>query len=150
MDKIEVLLILFGENVVLIPRELVDYVLPYAPPLPFHSKHEAVIGSLIYQSERAPVIDLSKFEPIFEDSEEFGKKRYVIVSSVTDKSRYNSYALLSLVPPRILTLERQMIEDLYTPKEGPFYGKIKYGNEYSYQYAYILDFEEFEQTLLSD
>ncbi len=62
MDKIEVLLIPFGDNAVIIPKEIVEYILPYAPPLPFHNAHEAVIGSLIYQSERAPVIDLSKYD----------------------------------------------------------------------------------------
>lgn len=150
MDKIEVLLIPFGDNAVIIPKEIVEYILPYAPPLPFQHTHEAVIGSLIYQSERAPVIDLSKYEPVFYTQEAFGKKRYIIVSSVSEQSRYNSYALLSLVPPRMLTLDKSMIEDLQVEKGGPFYGKIKYGNEYAYQYAYVLDFEKFEQTLLTD
>ncbi len=150
MNKIEVLLIPFGDNAVIIPKDIVEYILPYAPPLPFQNDQEAVIGSIIYQAERAPVIDLSKYDPVFEIKESFGKKRYIIVSSVSEQSRYNSYALLSLVPPRVLTLDKSMMEDLHVEKDGVFYSKIRYGNEYAYQYAYILDFEQFEQKLLTN
>ncbi len=147
MDKVDVLLIPLGDNAVIVPKEIVEYILPYAPPLPFHNDHRAVVGSLIYQADRAPVIDLSVYYEGEPDA--YGKKRYIIVSAVTDNSRYNNYALLSLAPPRVLTLERSLVEDVPDSKKFPFYGRIKYGNQYSYQFANVLDFEQLEEKLLS-
>lgn len=154
-ESINLLLIPYSNtDTISVPKNLVEYVLPYAQPLPSASSHRAVIGSLIYKNAKVPVLDLACLAnsdnkmslPEISD----GKYRIVILSCLNESSFCDSYAVIASNPPYLLNIDEQNIEEVSEEVSPFFYSKVKLSAEGSGQLAYIPNLEKLEKELLSD
>lgn len=137
------------ERAILLPRGLVEYVLPYAPPLPSSYSHQALIGSLIYNNEKVPVIDMSV---VFDNqatplSEIDGRRRIVILSCLTKPGEFSSYALLSHEAPRFLELSASDLRETITDVPRLFYSHVKLSEQNTLQSLYVPDLVALESEL---
>lgn len=155
MENLEVLFIPIGQRAIIVPKSLIEYILPYAPPLPSEYAHPTLVGSLIYKNRKVPVMDLAKLDdekPPSAKKHPSGEKnnfRLIIVSSVSEASPFLSYALIATAPPRIFNIAANTVEELDEPHSDLFYSKIKFGSELSYQYAYVPALDNIESSILA-
>lgn len=138
---------------VLLPKELIEYVLPYAPPLPSSYSHQALIGSLIYKNEKVPVLDVSvlydgKPKPL---SEIDGKRRIVIVSRLnkTDDDEFSSYALLSAKAPSLVEISKADLHDTEDDVPALFYSRVDWVQQNNAQSLFVLDLPNIEKELFN-
>lgn len=136
------------------PKNLVEYVLPYAPLLPSSYQHDALIGSLIYKNDKLPIIDLARIDnpknhmvlPRITD----GKYRIIILSSIHPDSFCDNYAVISNSPPRLADVSAEMLSDVDEVISPLFYSKVKLGSKNTNQFTYIPYLEKIEETLFTD
>lgn len=154
-QSINLLLIPYNNvDTISVPKGLVEYVLPYAQPLPSASSHRAVIGSLIYKNAKVPVLDLARLGnadkkmtlPEISD----GKYRIVILSCLSQSSFCDNYAVIANNPPYLVNIGEENIEEVQEEISPFFYSKVKLSTEGSEQLAYIPDLEKLEKELFSD
>lgn len=140
-----------ASDAVVIPKNLVEYVLPYAPPLPTDYQHPALVGSLIYQNEKVPVIDLALLHEVDEDAKKQRRRRIVIVSSIIPETQFSSYAIIASDAPRVVTADRSSLTEVEEDNIPElFYSKIQLSNELSQQFAYVPALAKLETALFID
>lgn len=102
MADMEIILIPSGgKEWLLFPQVLVSRVFPYAPSLAADGASEFVVGSMLVQNEKMPVVDFL-FTPRETPYEEI--YRIVLVSTITNQSSYYRYAMISYGEPELITL----------------------------------------------
>lgn len=151
-DLLNVMMVPFQQGrIALLPRELVEYVLPYAPPLPSSYAHRALIGSLIYQNEKVPVLDLAVLYGGEETllSEIDGNRRIVIVSCLQKNEEFSSYAILATKAPNMINVSAEELHD--TDDEVPmfFHSKVSVAPQSGVQTFFILDLPSIEAEFFS-
>lgn len=151
-NTIELLLMPFSQSdAIAFPKNLVEYVLPYAPPLPSAYTHEALIGSLIYKNNKVPVVDGASLDnperhtalPEIAD----GQYRLIIISSIMESSFCENYALMTTNAPRIVEVNADMVKEVQTEVSPMFHSKVRLGTNVSHQYAYLPNVEKIETAL---
>lgn len=153
-DSINLLLIPYSKNsTVALPKNLVEYVLPYAPPLPSAYENEALIGSLIYKNDKVPIVDLARLEnpdvPARLPELAEGQYRLIILSCIMQSSFCNNYAIIANGAPRLFEVKADTLTDLDVEVPALFYSKVKLGSKNSTQQAFIPDLEKLESALFS-
>lgn len=149
-ELLNVMIVPFQQKrAVVLPREVVGYVLPYAPPLPSSYSQAALVGSLIYQSEKVPVLDMSV---LFNQqptalSEIDGKRRIVIISCLHKHPDFNSYALLASEAPRMIQLQESDVHDIDSELPDLFYSHIDLAEDKMDHMLYVPDLKALEATL---
>lgn len=142
----------FQDNMsVVVPRKLVEYVLPYAMPLPSSYSHTALVGSIIYQNEKIPIVDVSKLLKktghLVEESD--GKRRIIIVSCINEHEEFNSYALIAKSAPRLLEVTESEMQETLDDVDSPFYSRIEL-DQIGEHLLMVLDLEALEELLFED
>lgn len=101
-----------GQQWLLFPQAVVGRVYPYAPTLTTENASEFIVGSMLVQNEKMPVLDFD-----FEETENTydGVYRILLVSTITNQSMYRRYAVISYGEPELLTLQE---EDIRSIKRG--------------------------------
>lgn len=110
MASLEVVLLpCNGGDWIVLPQSIIGRVYPYAPSFSVENASEFVIGSMIVQNEKMPVIDFH-----FSDSETDydGAYRMLLVSAITNKTTYHRYAVISYGDPEMLTVEESNITQI--------------------------------------
>lgn len=147
-EILEVMMVPFRQNeAVILPRNLVEYVLPYAMPLPSSYSHHALVGSLIYQNEKVPVVDVSLLDDKGQVPDS-GSRRIVIVSCVSEQEEFSSYAMIADHSPHVLELSTTMIHETAEVTISPFYSRIEIDNLASHQLS-VLDLTALEMELFN-
>lgn len=138
----------YQDEAILIPQNLIDYVLPYAPPLPTEHTSDIVVGSIIYHNEKVPVLNLSL---LHENSKQLSHRqsRLIIVSSVVADSPFSSYAIISSEAPRVLEVSQDDLKDIDDGVSSLFYSKVKLINEETTPVANVPDLAKLESSLFS-
>ena len=101
-----------GQQWLLFPQAVVGRVSPYAPTLTAENASEFVVGSMLVQNEKMPVLDFDFAGT--EDSYD-GVYRILLVSTITNQSMYRRYAVISYGEPELLNIHE---EDIQTLKGG--------------------------------
>ncbi len=152
MSTINLLLIPFQRRgIIALPKTLVEYVLPYALPLPSDYQDPALVAAIIYKNEKIPVLDVAYlFNPkgIDKSEDEISMHRIVIVSCITDKAHSSSYAIIARGAPRILEIDENSVEEIDTTIPPMIHSKISLGNDYSRQIVYVPNVEKIESEIL--
>lgn len=150
-ELLNVMIVPFQQKqAVLVPKELIEYVLPYAPPLPSSYSHTALIGSLIYKNEKVPVLDLGMLysgqpTPL---SEIDGNRRIVIVSRLNHSEEFSSYALLATRAPSMVELAGDELQETDDEVPNCFYSRVELAQR-SGQSQLIVDFPRLEAELFA-
>lgn len=147
-QHLEVMVVPFRhENAVILPRNLVEYVLPYATPLPSDYPHSALVGSIIYQNEKVPVIDV---DVLFSQQRRqlgiSGRQRIIIVSCINEHSEFSSYAIIAEDAPHLLDVKASNMHETADEVVAPFYSRVHVDN-LSHQQLYVLDLDALEQLI---
>lgn len=152
-DTLQIMLIPFQENAaVLLPRNLTEYVLPYAPPLPSSYSKSALVGSLIYQNEKVPVVDL---ESLYQDKAPVlpaigSQARLVMVSCLTSHGEFTRYALIANQPPLLLMLDKSdLVEEADDALPSFFHSRVMMKSQNNREFLFVPDLIELEKTLFS-
>ncbi len=137
---------------ILVPNDLIECILPYAIPLPADYKHPALVGSLIYKDMKIPILNITGLDkgiakPLPKNS--LGKYRIVMVSSISEESFCDSYAIVASSNPSLLKVTQNIIEDANSLPSPYFYSKVKLHLENRKQLAYIPNLEQIEKELFS-
>ncbi len=96
-----------GLEWLMFPQALVSRIYPYASPLGVESASEFVVGSLLVENEKMPVLDFvfTARELPYE-----GSYRLVLVATITNQSLFRTYALVSYGAPKILQLGDEQLQ----------------------------------------
>ena len=96
-----------GREWLMFPQALVSHIYPYASPLGVESASEFVVGSLLVENEKMPVLDFvfTARERPYE-----GSYRLVLVATITNQSLFRTYALVSYGVPKILQLGDEQLQ----------------------------------------
>ncbi len=152
MSTINLLLIPFQrQGIIALPKTLVEYVLPYALPLPSDYQDPALVAAIIYKNEKIPVLDVAYlFDPkgVDKSEDEVSMHRIVIVSCITDKAQSSSYAIIARGAPRILEIDEEGMEEINDTLPPMMHNKISLGHDYYRQIAYIPNVEKIESEIL--
>lgn len=113
MNSLSVMLIPTVTEYLLLPAGMVNWVFPYAPPLTVDEYSEFVIGGLLVQNDKLPLLDFS-FHTRNNNDYERGDStdRIVLVSALSTKSRFRRFAILSHGAPETLTIKPNDIKTL--------------------------------------
>lgn len=113
MSSLSVMLIPTVTEYLLLPAGMVNWVFPYAPSLTVDEYSEFVIGGLLIQNDKLPLLDFS-FHPQKDSDHEKGNSadRIVLVSALSTKSRFRRFAILSHGAPETLTVSQGDIKTI--------------------------------------
>ncbi|MGY0398693.1 MAG: hypothetical protein ACWIPH_01875 [Ostreibacterium sp.] len=139
---------------VALPKNLVEYVLPYARPFSLTHQNKAVIGYLIYNNRKVSIIDLVQLHnpdektqlPDIIDS----KYRIIILRCITPSRIFENYAVLSTSTPRVFEMTKDNMKEIDEEVAPIFYSKIQLSNGISNQLTYIPYLEKIESILFQD
>lgn len=133
---------------IILPQSLVKYVLPYAPMLPSNKSHEIVVGSLIYENEKIPVLDLARLfaEPV----ERTQQAKLIIVACITEDSPVNYYAVIANYSPRMMQINKKDLEETSNPVAELLHSQVKLRDGDKEQLAFIPDMEKIEAEIFSE
>ncbi len=150
-EKLNIMVIPFRKNsAVVLPKKVVDYVLPYARPLPSSYSHEALVGSIIYQNEKVPIVDLSVLHDC--DGTELndgGHRRLVIIPCLNDHMEFGSYAIIADDAPRVFHETKDALRETGKEVKEPFYSCIEL-NELPNTELLVLDLEALENLIFKE
>ncbi len=136
----------------LVPNSLVECILPYAIPLPPDYRHQALVGSLIYNDAKIPVLSMETLErnrKVSLPDNSLGRFRIVIMSSITADSFCNNYAIIASGRPSFIKVYENSMSKVNTLASKFIYGKIKLNLENCKSLAYIPNLEKMEEELFS-
>ncbi|MDO4642296.1 MAG: hypothetical protein Q4A74_00470 [Cardiobacteriaceae bacterium] len=111
MKQINIMLVPTEDEYLVFPAEIVAHVFPYAPPLLVDDASEFVIGGLLIQSDKLPLLDLFADE---KSAQKDGRSsfRVVLISAISTQSRFRQYAILSHGEPLIMNAAEEDIKSL--------------------------------------
>ncbi len=137
---------------IIVPNDLVECILPYAIPLSADYKHPALVGSLIYKDTKVPILNITGVEkgiakPLPKNS--LGKYRIVMISSISEKSFCDNYAVVASSSPALIKVSADMMEAVNSLPSPYFYSKVKLHLENRRQLVYIPNLEAIEAELFS-
>lgn len=115
MNEMDVILIPSPGAGLLLPQAIVGKVFPYAPTLSFDEASEFVLGGLLIQNEKVPLVDFNFAKVRSEDMDTAGY-RLILVSTITEEARYSRYAVLSHGEPELYRLREEALELVPTAK----------------------------------
>ncbi len=148
-EKIELIVVPFQSNrSLLLPRSLVEFVLPYARPLPSDYRHKALVGAIIYDNDKVPVVDVRKLYVNDKQAEEavFGQRRLVMLSCISEHSGFSSYALIANNAPRLLEVSEEALEEVETDLPAPFHSCVRFQQFPNHQFL-VVDLESLEKNI---
>ncbi|MBS9777343.1 MAG: hypothetical protein KGV50_01140 [Gammaproteobacteria bacterium] len=154
-SSLDLLLIPYNDtDTICVPQNIVDYVLPYAHPLPSESNHKAIIGSLIYQNAKVPILDIARLEnadkqmnlPDISD----GRYRIVILSAISEDSSCENYAMIASNAPQLVSVSEHNIEETNALVSEFFHSRVLLKNSSAEQFTYVPNIEILERILFSE
>ena len=117
MSKLRVVLIPTANEYLLLPQTMVSHIYPYAPPMLVENASEFVIGGVLINNEKLPILDFDFGEPLpRRDSVDNSGNHLIMVKTISTQSAYRSYAILSHGEPLLREISSESLERL--PKEG--------------------------------
>ncbi len=128
MKKIDLLLLPVDDDFIMIPKSIVEYVLPYATPLPGGHNHKAVIGSIIYKESKVPILNILKLrsgsaaQELIDNQDDY-KNRLVFIKSTTAENPFDYYAIVTTAAPRATSISEESIREI---KDDGAYGDLIY------------------------
>lgn len=106
-DTIDIVLVpTAGEEWLIFPQSIVGRVYPFAPSLSAENASEFVVGNILIQNEKMPVLD---FEFNTRPEEYDGTYRIVLVSTITNQSAFRRYAVISSGEPELMSINRNQL-----------------------------------------
>lgn len=144
MNEMDVMIIPGGgQEWLMLPQTLVSRIYPYAPPLSVESASEFVVGSLLVENEKVPVLDFvfTAREKPYE-----GGYRMVLVKTITNQSIFHRYALVSYGEPEIIHIGDAQLQKL-TGNYHPLVAQCLALEGRDGMRAMVLDLPEFESGL---
>ena len=113
MNQINIMLVPTAQDYLVLPAELVAHVFPYAPPLLIDGGSEYIIGGLLVQNDKIPLLDFFSHKPLAERKEEDRSNyRTVLVNAVNPQGRYRQYAILAHCEPLIMNAGEDDIKSI--------------------------------------
>ena len=115
MNVMDVILIPTAGPGLLLPQAIVGKVFPYAPTLSFDEASEFVLGGLLIQNEKVPLVDFNFGNSAAGEVDSAGF-RLILVSTISEESRYSRYAILAHGEPELYHLREEDLEVVPSPK----------------------------------
>ena len=117
MSQLRVLLIPTANEYLLLPQNMLSHIYPYAPPMQVESASEFVIGGVLINNEKLPILDFDFGSPLPKrDTVDNSSNHLIMVKTTTTQSAYRSYAILSHGEPLLREISSESLEKV--PKEG--------------------------------
>lgn len=143
-----ILLIPYQQNdSIILPKNLVKYVLPYAPMLPSTFKHPLVIGSLIYENEKIPVVNFSKQVATVDNRN--SQAKLIIVACITDETPVSYYAVVASHSPRMLDITEKDLEETNESVSTLFHSLVKIKEGKNEQSVFVPNMEHIETEIFT-
>lgn len=115
MNEMDVILIPTAGAGLLLPQAIVGKVFPYAPTLSFDEASEFVLGGLLIQNEKVPLVDFN-FDKTDTEAADTASFRLILVSTISEDTRYSRYAILAHGEPELYRLREEAVEVVPTAK----------------------------------
>ncbi len=132
-----------GKKWLLFPRAIVGRVYPFAPMLTVENASEFVIGSIIVQNEKMPVLD---FNFSASKDEYDGVFRILLISTITEQAICRRYAVLSYGEPEIINISDELIKTV-SKGEHRYVAQHVAIDDHEDKEIYLLDLPFFEVDL---
>ena len=122
-NNLRVVLIPTADDYLLLPQTMLSHIYPYAPPMEVENASEYVIGGVLINNDKLPVLDFD-----FEQRQPAGTEfpagdsngyHFIIVKATTTLSPYRHHAILSHGEPLLREVHSSSLQKL--PKEGHHY-----------------------------
>lgn len=147
MNMMDVILIPTAGAGLLLPQAIVGRVFPYAPTLSFDEASEFVLGGLLIQNEKVPLVDFN-FGKVRHEEVDTAGFRLVLVSTITEEARYSRYAILAHGEPELHRLREDKLAVVPTVKNHRYIAQSVTISDRADPEAYvILDLPLFETEL---
>lgn len=131
----------------LLPQAIVGKVFPYAPTLSFDEASEFVLGGLLIQNEKVPLVDFN-FAKVRSAEIDTAGFRLILVSTITEEARYSRYAILSHGEPELYRLREDTLAVVPAAKNHRYIAQsVKIGDRADPLPYVILDLPLFETEL---
>jgi|GEM_PF-4364034 len=133
-----------------VPKKLVGYILPFAPLFPSSYQHQAMVGSLIYQNEKIPVVDLACLlgkKPTYVNININGTRRIVILLCITQNHQFSNYGVISSGVPRLIQAQQSDFKESENALPEYTFSEVILGEQNSPKHLYIPDIEAIESHL---
>lgn len=144
----KILLIPYQQNEsIILPKNLVKYVLPYAPVLPSTLKHPLVIGSLIYENEKIPIVNFSTQFTAIDNRN--SQAKLIIVACIADESPVNYYAVVANHSPRMLDIAEKDLEETNESVPALFHSLVKITEGQNEQLVFVPNMEQIETEIFT-
>ncbi|MDO4776615.1 MAG: hypothetical protein Q4A06_04060 [Cardiobacteriaceae bacterium] len=115
MNEMDVILIPTAGPGLLLPQAIVGKVFPYAPTLSFDEASEFVLGGLLIQNEKVPLLDFNFGHSAASEVDSAGF-RLILVSTISEESRYSRYAILAHGEPELYLLREEDVDVVPSPR----------------------------------
>lgn len=111
MSEMNMIMLKSAEGEILLPADIVRQVLPYAPLMQTAATLDCIMGNLIVQNERLPVIRLLG-EGVKDSAMLVGVgAKLVWIRSVGEETAVSSYILVSDTQPRIVSCSAEQLQN---------------------------------------
>lgn len=147
VNSLEVMCIPTASRWLILPKDLVRNIYPYAPSLKNEQSSEFVIGSLLINNEIIPLVDLD-FDHKRDELDSNEGFRIVMIDSVSSQAKYRHYALLAYQEPKALTLQADKIKTINSGDHRYIAQQVAIENEqWLDKFCYIPNLLNFESEL---
>lgn len=147
MNEMDVILIPTAGPGLLLPQAIVGKVFPYAPTLSFDEASEFVLGGLLIQNEKVPLVDFN-FANIDASNADTAGFRLLLVSTISEESRYSRYAILAHGEPELHRLREDDIDVVSAAKNHRYIARSVTIRSLGGQTTYVIpDLPLFETEL---
>lgn len=131
----------------MLPKNLVKYILPYAPMLPSSLNHRIVVGSLIYENEKIPVLDFATL--LTESRNRSPQAKIVIVACINDTSPVNYYAMVADHSPRVVHITEDSIEETDVTVPSLCFSQVVLREAQNKQVVFVPNMERIESEIFT-
>ncbi len=107
-QTLKVMVIAFQGGRAVLPKSVVEEVLPYARSLRMENAPPWVAGSILWKTEPIPLVSLERL--VYRTSPGPGAHtRIIVINALSEQARARDFAILSTEPPQLADLERDGI-----------------------------------------
>ncbi|MEZ5593242.1 MAG: chemotaxis protein CheW [Gammaproteobacteria bacterium] len=117
-------LIVFQGGQIIVPSNAVAEVLPYAPSLSLENAPPWVVGTMLWQADPIPLINLDKLL-LQQPPEDVQYRRIIVLNMLTPHPRLRYFGLLSTDAPQRVLLQRNDLVPSAIPSQPPV-GALSY------------------------
>lgn len=150
MNRLRVILIPTEHEYVLLPQSMLNHIYPFAPPLSLDRASEYVIGGVLIQNEKIPLLNFNfqEFPVDIEDVDTSGF-HFILVKTISTQSAYRKYAILSHGEPQLRDITQEDLQTIAPQKNHRYISQyVSLQNSTIDKPIVILNLDELEKEIM--